>query len=217
MISIGTALLASTVTFGLVYFFGAASAVKSFAHSMLDSTTFATLANFFGIGTVSGLSGLVLHDGLDLLIGRKTGVAKAAAHDLMLGMQADLAQGKSVSPEQVYAALVAGDPTLAARIAEEFSRPYERMSGAQQQKAMDKIGVADEMLELATAINSREVSPGHLAYMMGDAAPKPAARPVTDEAPRSNFVGRLGLAPSAAASHVERLQQQPQFATERIV
>ncbi|MFM9889102.1 MAG: hypothetical protein ACKVOE_00445 [Rickettsiales bacterium] len=202
-ISIGTALLSAATTFGLVYFFGAAGGLHDMAVGALGKG-FGFAANLVGIGTVSGLTNLVLHDGLQAAIGYKTGVSKAAAHDMILAITYNLQRGHGVSATQVYGVLVAGDPALRRRIAQQFGRDYASLPPSVQSKVLEKIGVDEVMQQLADDIN-HGASPGHLAYLIGETFH--AARPVAsnDEEPtRTSFVERLGLAPRHATTHAER-------------
>lgn len=214
-ISIGTAILSAATTFGLVYFFGAAGGLHQWAVGHLGPI-FGSITNLVGIGTVSGITGLVLHDGLSTAIGQHTGVRKAAAHDMILGIQAELQRGRGVSATQVYAVLVAGDAALDSQIAKEFGHRYLQLRPAQQREVLARVGVAETMQQLADDINHGQTSPGHLAYLIGETSHlqrQPAADDTTAPA-RSSFVERLGLAPRQAAhDHAARVETQRNSAT----
>ncbi|MBX9726873.1 MAG: hypothetical protein K2X09_06375, partial [Rickettsiales bacterium] len=124
-IDIGTSLLAGAVTFGLLFSFGNASAIQRFVSQDLGlGQFFANAVNFIGLSTVGSFSGLIFHDALGLAIGARTGTIKAAAHDLIVAMDHDVAHGRPISREQVYGVLVAGNPALQEAIHTRFHKSY---------------------------------------------------------------------------------------------
>lgn len=234
IISFATSALAGAVTLGLLYFAlppgATAVAENPIAHAITEffKTHFTSAANFLqylSVGIISGTSSLILHDGLEAAIGIGSGVSKAAAHDLILQIDREMKQGRSISPEQVYSVLVAGDPNLEAAILRQFGETYRQMKPEDQRKVLATIGVSNEMQQLATGITQGTVHPGHLAYMIGEAGrdrrvaaaaqgiPAPVLQPVATPAPApapapSNFVERLNLAPTEATGHVARLANE---------
>ena len=211
-LSIGTAALAGLVSIGLIYGFGLdAHHLQDVAQHTLW-TALRPLASFVGIGTVSGLTGLVLHQGLGTAIGYGTGISKAAAHDLIARMDASVKRGEPVAREQVYAIIVATNPSLDREIAKDYGKAYASMSHAQREQVMHDAHLAGTLDQIAIAITRKEVHAGYLAYAATDArlTRRPDASPA--EAPpkaASNFVAKLGLAPRAAqADHAARLEQQ---------
>jgi len=199
-IEVGTSLLTAAVTFGLFYVFGDASAIQNFVAKDLGLGQFLGNAlNFIGLSTVGSFSGLVLHDGLSLAIGARTGTLKAAAHDLILAMDHDLRRGRAIRPEQVYGVLVAGNPQLEERIRTHFHKSYGWMSTTEKAKVLQTFGITEALDGLTQQINAGEIPPGHLAYLMDDDAlhtsrtSQVAAKEPAPAQAKSNFVERLGL------------------------
>lgn len=166
MVHFATSALAGVATFGLINF-GILEVGREFFSGFGE--TAGNLTRYFTMGTVAGVSSLMLHDGLDSAIGYQTGLNKAAAHDRILELDYDVRRGRGVSKEQVYGVLVAGNPELQQAIRKEFGRNYTSMKPMEQSEVMERIGVAQEMQVVAMDINARRVAPSHLAYMMNDA------------------------------------------------
>lgn len=214
-IAVGTAVLSSASTVFLFNMFGGTSQLKDFAHQLFDSTAFASVANFVGIGTLAGFSGLIFNGGLKTAIDITSGVSKAAANDRIMEMDFDVQHGRAVSKEQVFGVLVAGNPQLQATIAHESHEPYARMNPREKANVLAKIGVADDMQAIADLINSGEIRPGKLAYMLqnaadltGTASPRTEPAMAADIPVRSDHVERLGLAPKAQGSYRDRIDAE---------
>ncbi len=202
-ISFGTSALAAAATVGLIAL-GAPQAIAG----LFGSGTAGTALGYASFGIVSTISSLIVHDGLQTFIGHKTGVSKAAAHDRIFEMERGLARGWGVSKEQVYGALVAGNTSLQATIAQEFGKPFASMRPSEQGDVLDKIGVADEMLAIAAEINAGRMRPSNLAFMMNEAMPRPNKPLVVNDndTPRRNHVAALGRgARDGSIGHVARL------------
>lgn len=214
-ITFGTAALAGLSTAALVAA-GLPGALGGFFLDTIGEGTLGSVLKYASTGFVSTLSSLVLHDGLQLLIGHKTGVSKAAAHDRILDLERSVARGMVVSKEQVYGVLVAGNSELQQNIAREFGKPYERMGKAEQGTVLETIGVSDTMHLLARHVTNGEVKPGKLAYMIADAsiAQRQERREQTF-APARSHVQKLGLSPHESLGHVARLEQQRQLTPEQ--
>jgi hypothetical protein len=173
-----------------------------------SETTLGTVLSYTGFGLISAMSSRVVHDGLQTVIGVKTGVRKAAAHDRIVEMERGLARGWGVSKEQVYGALVAGNPALQDSIQREFGKAYADMRPSDQAHVLNEIGVADEMLAIASEINAGRLRPANLAFMMNEAMPRRPAHAVNDNeiTPARSHVAALGRAPrNEAMGHVARL------------
>jgi hypothetical protein len=224
-IEIGTSLLAGAVTFGLLFSFGDTGAFHSFTQKYLGQFL-GNAVNFIGLSTVGGISSLVLHDALGLAIGARTGTIKAAAHDLIVAMDHDVAHGRPISREQVYGVLVAGNPSLQEAILTRFHKSYAWMNAAEKSNVLHTLGIASDLDALAQQINHGEIRPGRLAYLMDDgaaqqvrnhrnAAPSQEPEPAADlsKPQQRQFVERLGLGPQARDSsftarvNAERAQQ----------
>ena len=215
-LSVGMAVVSSTITYLLVGAFDAHTLLKKGAETFLPSTA-ASLAGFVGIGTVAGLSGMVFKGGLQSLIGASTSVGKAAAHDRIMGLESTIKHGRSVSKEQVYGVLVAGDAKLQRAIQRQFHKSYHQMHKAERTAVLETIGVAGDMQSLAEQINRGDIRPGHLAYLMQDSGETPvitsaaavAEAPPSPAAPvHASFVDRLGLAPQEQGSYREQIAAQ---------
>lgn len=211
-ITFATSALAGLVTFGLL-----ASPLPGMLGNLFSSMPgeglLEGILKFGTFGMIAGTSSLIVHDGLEAVIGAKTGVSKAAAHDRIVEMERGMRRGWGVSKQQVYGVLVAGNPSLQQAIAKKFGRDYSRMAPTQQEQVLQEIGVADDMQVLANEINQNRCRPGHLAYMIGDAstpyrARRAQAHPDLVEqtiAPARSFVEKLNIAPREHQSHTARL------------
>jgi hypothetical protein len=213
IVSFATTALAAAATFSLISFGLAGDVAKFFVDTFGES--WGKPLNFISAGIVSGFSSLILHNGLEEAIGYGSGWNKAVAHDLIVAMSRDVKRGKTVTPEQVYAVIVARSEPLQAAIKREFKEPYDHMKEGEQRKVLQRFGVAAEMQQIAEYITRGEISPGRLAYMMQYADPKPRLAveeqpaPVPTRARTTSFVERMGLAPrEEGMSHRERLEQQ---------
>jgi hypothetical protein len=234
-VSIATSALASVVTLGLIYFALDPNAGGLTQNKVADALTsffshfdgVANLVKYVSIGIISGASGLVVHDGLEAAIGVGSGVSKAAAHDLIAAMQHDLTRGRSISATQVYAVLVAGDPALQRAIKTQFGHSYNHMADSERRPVLAKVGVTEEMQQLARAISSGAIQPGHLAYMIGEtrgsskqvaaAAPEASNEIALPQPAQAAFVEKLGLAPRGDASFAARVDASRSMPRERVV
>ena len=211
-IEIGTSLLAGAVTFGLLFSFGNAGAFHNFIHNDLGLGQFlGNAVNFIGLSTVGSVSGLILHDALGLAIGARAGTIKAAAHDLILDLDNSVRHGRPISREQVYGVLVAGNPQLQEAIHTRFHKSYVWMNAAEKSNVLHTLGIASELDTLAQQINSGEIHPGRLAYLIDDDAAHQVrshhthaleAEPAADisRPHQREFVERLGLSESTGPS-----------------
>lgn len=207
-IDIGTSLLAGAVTLGLIFSFGDASAIQRFVSQDLNLGPFlANAINLIGLSTVGSFSKLIFHDALGLAIGAKVGTLKAAAHDLIVAMDHDVAHGRPISREQVYGVLVAGNPSLQEAIHTRFHKSYGWMNAAEKSHVLHTLGIATELDTLAQQINNGEIRPGRLAYLMDDDAahkvrthratvPEPEPAADISKPQQRQFVERLGLSES---------------------
>lgn len=205
-INFGTAALAAATTVGLIAF-GAPGMIATLFGA---ETAMAKALSYVGFGMVSAFSSLIVHDGLSVVIGHKTGVSKAAAHDRIVEMERGIARGWGVSKEQVYGALVAGNPALQATIAREFGKPYAAMRPNEQSYALKQIGVSDAMSMIAQEINAGHMRPANLAFMMNEAMPRQNIAPTDDAVtPQRQHVAALGRGQhSEVSSHVARLNAE---------
>lgn len=173
-----------------------------------------SILKYGSVGMIAGLSSLVLHQGLDLLIGERTGLSRAAAHDRIVDMERSVSRGQAISKEQVYGVLVAGNPELQSTIRHEFGQSYSTMLPNRQSDVLLAIGVDNEMQLIADEINAGRMRPTHLAYMMNEAMPRAGKRPVAtasndNDVPRRNHVASLGRAPrDETIGHVARLDAE---------
>jgi hypothetical protein len=225
IVSFSTSALAAIATFGMLsYGLGVHTAVGEALTGFFEKY-FGEAAGFLryaSVGIVSGITSLVLHNGLEEAIGYGTGLSKAAAHDLIYAMNRDVKHGKTITPEQVYAVLVTEDATLAKSIEQRFGESFTHMNPREQRVAMDALGVTADMTEIAGYITSKQVPAGRLAYMMHYAKParpvaaathansaEPTLAPAVQQAERPGFVERLGLEPRAQRTYQEQVTAPP--------
>lgn len=185
-ISFGTSALGAAATVGLI-------ALNVPALLTVGTGVAATVVGAIAFGVVSALTSSVVHYGLQTFIGHKTGISHAAAHDRIVEMERGIARGWGVSKEQVYGALVAGNPALQNTITREFGKSYASMRPSEQAITLNQIGVADEMLLIAQEINAGRMRPANLAFMMNEAMPRPNTRVAEEtQTPTRSFVQTVG-------------------------
>ncbi|MFZ4540301.1 MAG: hypothetical protein ACOYNL_00640 [Rickettsiales bacterium] len=210
LLTIATAALSGAVSIGLIMAFGFDQTLKGLADTNLKGAL-EPLAGFVGVGTVASLSNMVVHEGLDAIIGYGTGIHKAAAHDLIYKMDLQIQRGKPISREEVFGVVVAADHSLQERIIQKFKKPYAALTHGEKSHLLHEFNLARTMDNIALAISDKKVRPGYLAFAAHDPRiSKPQLiPPATDTAPQpttASFVSRLNQ-PSrdGQMSHVEQL------------
>ncbi len=223
-----TSALAAFTTFGLLNFSSTAATVTDIFKAQFGDGT----GGFMGLastGLVAGACSLVLQTGLELLIGSQAGLGRVGAHDQIVALDKRLSRGLSVSKEQVYGVMVAGSSRLQGHIQQRYGKPYNHMHKSEQSLVLGQLGVSDQMENLATQINERQIHPGKLSYLVSDAisppmlrqkkpAPvkEPSAHPILDTS--HGFVQKLGLTPrNEALSHTTRVEASRTSPAERSV
>lgn len=198
-LTLGTAALASVVSVGLIGWLGVAESLTTMA-SESSVGLLKAMSGFLGVGFVAGISNLIIHEGLDALVGYKSGISKAAAHDLIYQMDLEVKRGKPISREEVFGVMVAGDESLHNRITKQYSKSYGSMTQGEKSRVLHDLNLATTMDKLAIAISEQKVRPGYLAYAADDprfTAPRSAKQvediPTPDKPARASFVERLGL------------------------
>ncbi len=212
IMTVSTAAFASLVSVLLIGAFGMGDTFHKLAEASFTGM-FKPLAAIIGMGTVSAISSLILHDGLDAAIGYGTGLKRISANDLILTMGRKVARGQVVSREEVYGVLVASNPALSRTIEQQTGKTYDDMSPAEQSLLLQHYGLAQEMDKLALDISTGAVSPGHLAFVTDDYHPRAHSTEdhvadISPEKHRASFVERLGLTAHEEQSHVERLMAE---------
>lgn len=208
ILTISTAALASAVSVFLLGAFDAAELLRS-------TDLLKPLASFIGIGTVSAMSGLVLHTGLDAVIGYSTSIGRASAHDMIVSIDQRIKRGQAISREEVYDVLVAANMPLQRQIQQQFGHDYLAMSAAEKSRVLHQSGVAATMDTLTQDLVSGKQRPHQLALVAnaliaGDSA---AVDAEPSPAPTQGFVERLGLSTTPSMRHAERLEQRAAAAT----
>lgn len=213
ILSIGTAILSGAVSIGLIVGFGLDSQkLQNLANGTLWDAL-KPIANFISIGTVGGLTGLILHNGLGDAIGYGTGIHKAAAHDLITMLDSRIKRGLPVAREEVYAVIVAANPSLEQGIVREYGKSYHVMTRAQKEVVMHDARLAQPIDDIARAISDHRIHAGYLAFAANDPrlATLPKATPLHVEEVQQKpgrFVELLGLSPREATSHTARIAQE---------
>ncbi len=217
IIAVATAGLAGMVTFGLLNFGLAQNMVTQFFTEHFGSSV-GNILRYASSGIVAGISSLIVHDGLEAAIGFGTGTRKAAAHDRIIEMARSRQRGEEITPEQVYAVLVAIDPTLQQTIKTDFQESYRHMNAKERAHVLEVHGHSNTMQQIAAAINAGQMKPGHLAYFASEF--KTLNRPETTDGriaiaashapdmPETSWVKQVGGRPEAQASFTNRLEQQ---------
>ena len=209
ILTIGTAVLSGIVSIALIGMFGMGKVLNGLAQESFTGAM-APLAQFIGMGTVSTITGLVLHKGLDAVIGHSAGLDTRDPNDLILKMHHQVERGQPVSREQVYDIVVANDTALGHTIRNRFHKSYNRLSYAQQEQVLQVFGMAKTMDQLAVAINQKQMQPGQLAFMINDLRTNEAALEQAETTvPAVSFVQKLGFKPhEKAGSHIARIDAQ---------
>lgn len=165
LLSFCTALLSATVT-GLLLGVNAQGALegpvsKFLADYLPNIGDFATKAS---VGTISALSGLIVHNGLDAVVGQSLGYFRATAHDRIALIARQKEYGVKVAPQQIFDVFLAANPTFARQVSTNFNKGITGFTAAEKMAAMKSIGVVDAMQELANQINNGELKAGTLAF-----------------------------------------------------
>lgn len=169
LLSFCTALLSASVTAALLGFNASAAIESSLAASPLtgvlkESFGLGEMATKVSAGSISALSGLILHNGLDAVVGQSLGYFRATAHDRIALIARQREYGVKVSPQQVFDVFLAANPTFAKQVAANFNKGVTGFTAAEKFVAMQAIGVAESMQELADQINQGELKAGTLAF-----------------------------------------------------
>lgn len=213
-VSVVTKALAGAVTLGVIAMVMSGTASGLFAElpDAINKTT-----QLLTTATIAIFSSLIVHDGVSAVALRMPPTGRFTAHDHIMHLNHLLENGRTVTKEQVYAAVVAGNETLAKNITQRFGEGYHTMNPKERRAVLDALGLSDEMERIASAINSREIKPSTLAFTMGNALHLPhaakaeiAQQVAADIGPsQASFVEKLDLAARENMSHVERLRAQP--------
>lgn len=221
LLAIAGATVSGLLSIGLIGFFGFDDTLRDLAKNGLGAAL-KPLAQFISVGTVSGLIGLVVRDGLETAVGYGSGIHQATAHDRMVAMQRKLQQGKPIAREEVYSVFAEGNPALAQRIHHQFGHSYTHMSHAQQAQVLKNFGLQEKMDALTDDLMRGVISPGHLSFQIGNFHAQGVATSKTphavsaDQSPQGTFVQRLGLEAKPAQGHVAHLnaaRSQPEYHT----
>lgn len=159
LLSFCTALLSAGTTLALLSF-GMEGTVGQFISEIIPGE----LTRKASIAALSGLSGLIVHNGLDAVIGQSLGYFRATAHDRIALIARQKAYGVKVTPQQVFDVFLAANPEFAKQVSRSFNKGITGFTATEKKKAMQSIGVTEAMQELADQINKGELSPGTLAF-----------------------------------------------------
>lgn len=156
-----------------------------------------------GIGVVTGVTSLIVHNGIDLGLYNLSALGNTTLHDRITRLDRDIVRGRHVTKEQVFALYAAADPKLGGAIEKRFGRSYDALSLAQKGNVLGMIGAYEPMQQIADDLNAGRLSAGSLAFI------------VTGQ---SNGVAASGIrtmAPAEAARAPEQQQTQTRF-TDRV-
>lgn len=160
----GTTLVAATASFLLVML-----GVPALAESSLLKPLGDTLGSWMSkasVALVTGVTGLVLNNGLDIGVQLATTLGKQTIHDRIARLEKDVTRGKQVTPEQVFAIFAASSPRLESSIIAQYGKRYDLLPIADQIHLIEAIGAKNSMTILTTAINTKSFSPGSLAFVV---------------------------------------------------
>lgn len=160
----GTTLVAATASFLLVML-----GVPALAESSILEPLGPTLGEWMGkasVALVTGATGLVLNNGLDIAVQAATTLGKQTIHDRIARLDRDIARGTQVSPERVFAIFAASSPRLENSIIAQYGKRYDVLAVADQIHLIEAIGAKDSMNQLASALNAKRFSAGSLAFVV---------------------------------------------------
>ncbi len=190
-----TSALAAMASFGLIYF-GSALEIVGGALPTIFGETAGKIIGMGTLGIVTGFTGLLLNNGLDLTIQNMTTLGNRTLHDRIARLDDKVSRGHNVSKEQVFALFVAADPELDQRIKLRFGKTYDALHVKQQTQVIDAFGLTDKMQVIAGDVSARRISAGTLAFVLtGQHA--------------------LSMTPDQTRAHGEPVQQQPQHEREQ--
>jgi|GEM_PF-3195488 len=211
----GTALLAAGVTF-LLLSTGAGIIAGGMLSAMpiLEGVPFIpTIVGMMGGAVVAGLSSLFIQDGLELLIGAKSGISAPSAHDRINAIEARHARGKTVTPEQVFQVKLCISPELEERVVAMTGKPFHSLKANVQERVLAQMDLKGEMSLIAREINKGNIDATELAFILTGQQPihkaeveKESTEELAQVAERKpSFTERLGLKAHDAA--VERVDE----------
>lgn len=169
LLSFCTALLSATVS-AVLLGFGAQTAlqggiaggpVEAFIQQNFGMSD---IANKVSAGTISGLSSLILHNGLDAVVGQSLGYFRATAHDRIALIARQKEYGVKVTPQQIFDVFMAANPEFARQVSVTYNKGVTGFTGVEKMAAMKAIGIDASMQELADQINKGVLKPGTLAF-----------------------------------------------------
>lgn len=117
-----------------------------------------------GTSVVSGISGLILHNGLEIGIGQTLGHFRPTVHDRIVNITRLRGRGHAIAPEQVFDVLLAANPKLEAQVHKAFNKGFLLFRNGEKQAAMEAIGVRELMQDIADAINNGQMSAASLVF-----------------------------------------------------
>lgn len=168
-----------------------------------------------GIGVVTGLTSLVVHNGIDLGLNNLSALGNTTLHDRISRLDRDIVRGRTVSKEQVFALYAAADPNLGAAIERRFGRSYDALSLVQKGNVLGMIGAYEPMQQIADDLNNSRLSAGSLAFIITGQSRGVAASGIRTTSPteparapeqaQTRFADRvLQQAAPEGLSHVDR-------------
>ncbi len=169
LLSACTALLSATVS-AVLLGFGAQTALQGGIAGgpvetfLKDTFGMGDVANKISAGTISGLSSLILHNGLDAVVGQSLGYFRATAHERIALIARQKEYGVKVTPQQVFDVFMAANPEFARQVSVTFNKGVTGFTAAEKMAAMKAIGIDASMQELADQLNKGELKPGMLAF-----------------------------------------------------
>lgn len=233
-----TSALAGMASFGLIYFGSAIDLVEKTLPSLLGDTL-GKVVGLGSLGIVTGTTGLLLNNGLDLAIRSASSLGTTTLHDRIAKLDRDVRRGKPIAKEQVFALFVAADETLSQKITDRFGTPYDLMPMHQRTLVMHTVGATEQMQAIAEDLNAKRISAGSVAFILAGQQEAPSARKTTNPAAPSpaqheaqnlrpesgtRFTDRVGAkqpqqpASQTALSHAEReeIRRQSQQLAEAV-
>lgn len=198
-----TAMLSASTTLVLLSFGlneNAAGFIKEYLPNISD------MVKNVGVSAISGLSGLILHNGLDAVVGQALGYFRATAHDRIALIAHRKSYGITITPQHVFDVFMATDPDLARIISQSFNKGFSGFSDKEKLQAMKAIGIDEAMKELADQINKNELKVGALAFELSELVGQHRKMQVESKANEKVHAPVLSTGLQAPAS-----QAQPRF------
>jgi hypothetical protein len=212
-LKLGTSLIAAGATLFVLSLGGAA-----FAGTMLAQMS--PFLTHLGASAVALTSGLFIQNGLEFIVGQRSGIGKAAANDLVLRLERRHQLGRAVTPEEVMAVKLAAFPALAEEVRVQAGRDFLRLRAPEQQRWMARLDPQGQMTLIADEVNKGTIDVTQIPFIITgqipihQTPPSSICEPVSGQVQQKSFAERLGLVERVDKTHVARVEESRTLAAQ---